>query len=62
MGNHSFPDYLLSFGELEKSLVSPYFVSSEKIIPIGNYYLENLLSKNNNHHPEKMISSLRRTF
>ena len=62
MGNHSFPDYLLSFGELEKSLVSPYFISSEKIIPIGNYYLENILSKNNNPHPEKMISSLRRTF
>ena len=62
MGNHSFPDYLLSFGELEKSLVSPYFLSSEKVIPIGNFYLENLLSKNNNSHPEKMISSLRRTF
>jgi len=62
MGNQSFPDYLLSFGELEKSLVSPYFVSNEKIIPIGNYYLENLLSENNNPHPEKIISSLRRTF
>ena len=62
MGNHSFPDYLLSFGELEKSLVSPYFISSEKVIPIGNFYLEHLLSNNNNFHTEKMISSLRITF
>ena len=62
MGNQSFPDYLLSFGELEKSLVSPYFISSEKIIPIGNYYLENILSKNNNPQTEEIISSLRGTF
>ena len=62
IGNQSFPDYLLSFGELEKSLVSPYFISSEKIIPIGNYYLENILSKNNNPQTEEIISSLRRTF
>ena len=62
MGRHSFPDYLLSFGEIEKSQVSPYFVSLKNIFPIGNYYLEYINSKKTNPKIENFFMSLRNNY
>ena len=44
-GQLTFPNYLLCFGKIEKELISNNFINSEKIIPIGNYYLEYMMKQ-----------------
>ena len=62
IGRHTFPDYLLSFGEVEKKYVSENFLSQDKIIPIGNYYLEQMKDKNANQETHEFASSLRKKY
>lgn len=62
IGRHTFPDYLLSFGEVEKKYVSENFLSRDKIIPIGNYYLEQMKDKNANHETYEFASLLRKKY
>ena len=62
IGKHSFPDYLLSFGEMEKGQVSQNFVSCNNIIPIGNYYLEYIMEKKTTPQIEKLFATLRQNY
>ena len=62
LGKHTFPDYLLSFGEIEKKQISINFINSEKIIPIGSYYLEYMMEQNITQQYKDMETSLRKTF
>ena len=62
IGNHTFPDYLLSFGEMEKKQVSKNIISCNNIIPIGNYYLEYNIRENMNRSPKQLLSTLRKQY
>jgi hypothetical protein len=62
IGRDTFPDYLLSFGEIEKKLVSTEFIPKENIIPIGNFYLERMNQITPSIEVKLIISELRRSF
>jgi len=45
-GRQLLPDYLLTFGQLEKKLFSDnnHFIDSEKVFPVGYYFLDQLVN------------------
>ena len=62
LGKHTFPDYLLCFGDIEKEQISTNFINSEKIIPIGNFYLEYMMKQKVTQQNKEIVKSLRNNF
>ena len=45
IGNDCLPEYLLTFGDYVKEIVSSNFINKSNIISIGNFYIEYVLEK-----------------
>ena len=53
IGRDMMPDYLLCYNDYVKSLVNSHFMSAENIIPIGHYYLEEILNSSQDFNIKK---------
>jgi len=50
IGKQTYPDYFLSFGEIEKNIISSNFINKKNIIPIGHFYLEFIKNRHMNNN------------
>ena len=52
-----YPEYLLTFGENEKEVFSSdnYFIDSNKVLPVGHFYLDYLV---NNYSPDAKLKAI----
>jgi len=61
-GQFTLPDYLLSFGDLEKEIISTNFINPKNIIPIGNYYLEYMMNQSITTQNKETAKLLRKKY